>query len=359
MRALCEDAAMSSATERPTPPPAVSIILPTYNRAAFLPAAFDAIGAQSFTDWELIVVDDGSTDGTEELVRELRQKISRPVVYVRQENQGAYGARNTGLEHARGNFLAFYDSDDVWLPHHLCDCVTALEQHADVDWVYGACQVVNHRSQKITVPNTFYQDGQPRPFVHLHRRCEGDLRIIEDPRVIECAIQYGLFSGLQNSVIRRELFEHRTFDTSFRNEAEDQLVVIRLLANGHKLAYLDRVHVIYHEHESNSSASGSNGQWERHRQVFSDLIRGYEKLLAEFPLSSRAARSVRRRLGREYFWSMGYSLLWQHGQRDEALQMFRRGLRLWPWDWRCWKTYAVSWYRARNAAKRGTSCSNG
>src|SRR5947209_7539603 len=120
--------------------PAVSVILPTYNRAKFLPQAFDSISGQSFADWELIVVDDGSTDHTREIVAELAAGVAQPVRYMAQANQGPYAARATGFQAARGRLVAFYDSDDVWLPHHLADCVLELTKHADVDWVFAACR---------------------------------------------------------------------------------------------------------------------------------------------------------------------------------------------------------------------------
>jgi glycosyltransferase involved in cell wall biosynthesis len=90
--------------------PRVSIILPTFNRARFLPEAFASIRQQRFLDWELIVVDDGSTDDTDAVVRQSLQGVPQPIKYVKQENQGAYGARNTGVDHASGEFLAFFDS---------------------------------------------------------------------------------------------------------------------------------------------------------------------------------------------------------------------------------------------------------
>src|SRR5262245_46652484 len=116
--------------------PHVSIVLPTFNRSRFLPAAFKAIGSQQIASWELIVVDDGSTDDTRRLVDELASSIAAPVKYIFQANQGAYGARNTGVDAATGDLLAFYDSDDVWLPHHVGSCVAALDEFDDVDWVY-------------------------------------------------------------------------------------------------------------------------------------------------------------------------------------------------------------------------------
>src|SRR5262245_11396543 len=104
-------------------PPLVSVILPTFNRRRFLPAAFESIAAQRVPSLEIVVVDDGSTDETKSLIADLRASAASPVTYIYQENQGAYGARNTGVRAAQGRYLAFYDSDDIWLPHHLPSCV--------------------------------------------------------------------------------------------------------------------------------------------------------------------------------------------------------------------------------------------
>jgi glycosyltransferase involved in cell wall biosynthesis len=319
--------------------PTVSIILPTYNREKFLPEAFAAIAAQAFTDWELIVVDDGSTDGTPELVPRLTADFAQPVRYISQENQGAYGARNTGLDHATGKYIAFYDSDDLWLPHHLQDCVAALEANPDVDWVYGACRMMDHATGEELAASTFYVNGQPRPFLNLKAREAEKLRIIEDDRVLECMISQGTYNGLQNSVLRWRMFDGVRFEAESRNEAEDQLFVIASLRRGFRLGYIDAVHVDYRVHDANSSAAGSTKNEERQRRVLELLAAGYERLLSEPNWRTPERRALRQRLKQEYFWKLGYATLWMTGQRAEALQMFRRGLRHWPWDWRCWKTY--------------------
>ncbi len=176
-----------------TPAPAASIILPTYNRAKFLPQAFASIRSQTFTDWELIVVDDGSTDETRQLVADLTKTISGPVRYHYQANQGAYGARNTGLDMVKGSYVAFYDSDDSWLPHHLADCVTALEANADIDWAYGACRMVDFATGQTLAPNTLYSDGRPRDLVKLKTRSSGQFKIFDDPRTLTCLLSYGLY----------------------------------------------------------------------------------------------------------------------------------------------------------------------
>ncbi len=97
--------------------PRVSVIIPAYNTATLISACLDSVFAQTFKDYEVIVVNDGSPD-TPELEKVLQPYMDR-IVYVKQPNKRAAGARNTGIAKARGEFLAFLDSDDSWLPMHL------------------------------------------------------------------------------------------------------------------------------------------------------------------------------------------------------------------------------------------------
>jgi glycosyltransferase involved in cell wall biosynthesis len=107
--------------------PRVSAIITTYNRRVFVQEAVDSVLAQSYDDWELIVVDDGSTDGTTETLERYGEKLR----YCFQENEGASAARNRGLELARGEFVAFLDSDDLWLPRKLQVQVAYMDGHPD------------------------------------------------------------------------------------------------------------------------------------------------------------------------------------------------------------------------------------
>ena len=90
--------------------PLFSVIIPTYNRAALLREALDSVFAQSFTDYEVIVVDDGSTDETAAVVASYGSRIR----YFQQQNQGPGAARNLGAKYATGEYIAFLDSDDLW-----------------------------------------------------------------------------------------------------------------------------------------------------------------------------------------------------------------------------------------------------
>lgn len=325
--------------------PAVSIILPTYNRARFLPQAFASIRAQTFADWELIIVDDGSTDGSREVVAGLAAETPQPVHYVYQDNAGPAEARNAGVARAAGNYFAFFDSDDYWLPHHLRDCVAALETHADVDWAYGACRVVEHATGQVLNPSTFYVGEKPKPFLHLRARPAGRLRIIEDPAATACMITHGLLCGLQCSVMRARVFADLKLPPY--HVGEDQVFVVLALKAGFRFAYYDNVHVLYHVHGDNVSATPANGSVDKQVRGLQALTRCWEEVPARVRLTRAERRTLNRRLSREYFWSIGYALLWSNGRHREALEMFRRGLRYWPWNPWYWKTYLLARLRSR------------
>jgi glycosyltransferase involved in cell wall biosynthesis len=114
------------ADERPDPAPRVSIIIPTHNRSTLLRRSIQSVLAQTFQDFELLVVDDASSDDTATVVSGFRDTRVR---YIRlPENRRAAAARNVGIRQARGALLAFNDDDDVWLPHKLELQVDALQR---------------------------------------------------------------------------------------------------------------------------------------------------------------------------------------------------------------------------------------
>ena len=95
-----------------------SIILPTYNRAYLLPYAIESVIEQSYKNWELIIVDDGSTDNTRDLVKKYKKKDKR-ITYIYQDNSERSAARNNGILRASGEWVCFLDSDDKYLSNHL------------------------------------------------------------------------------------------------------------------------------------------------------------------------------------------------------------------------------------------------
>lgn len=113
----------------PSKNPLISIVIPSYNRAHLIGQTIENIFEQSFEDYELIIVDDGSTDDTETAVASYLDRI----VYIKQENKGITGARNTGLRAAKGEWIALQDSDDHWHPRKLEQQVEDMRTHPELD----------------------------------------------------------------------------------------------------------------------------------------------------------------------------------------------------------------------------------
>lgn len=114
-------------------PPFFSIVVPTYNRAALIGNTLQSLLAQDFPDYEILVVDDGSTDNTKEVVEAIG---SDKIRYYRKDNAERAAARNFGARHAAGKYVNFFDSDDLALPNHLSAAQRLLEQHPDADWFH-------------------------------------------------------------------------------------------------------------------------------------------------------------------------------------------------------------------------------
>ncbi len=117
----------------PPPEGGISAVIPAYNSEAFIRRAIDSVLAQTLPPCEIIVVDDGSTDGTRQAVQPYGNRIR----YIRQNNQGASAARNTGIQAASGEWIAFLDADDEWLPDRLALQSRLLEQYPVLNWVTG------------------------------------------------------------------------------------------------------------------------------------------------------------------------------------------------------------------------------
>jgi len=111
----------------------ISVIIPTYNRAAFISDAIQSVLRQTNKDFELIVVDDGSTDNSCDVIRPYADRIT----YIYQQNAGIAAARNAGIEHSKGKYVTFLDSDDIWLPTKLEKQVSFFKQHLDIGMVYA------------------------------------------------------------------------------------------------------------------------------------------------------------------------------------------------------------------------------
>jgi glycosyltransferase involved in cell wall biosynthesis len=134
--------------------PLISVVIPTYNRVLLLQKAITSILAQTYNNWELVVVDDGSTDGTSQLIRSMTERRIR---VLELQHSGHIGClRNAGVQECNGEWLAFLDSDDVWMPNKLELQLDALKKRG-AKWCYGNFELMNESGQIIPVKAGMYR----------------------------------------------------------------------------------------------------------------------------------------------------------------------------------------------------------
>jgi glycosyltransferase involved in cell wall biosynthesis len=136
--------------------PLVSVVIPTYNYGRYLPETIDSVLGQTYADREIIVIDDGSTDDTAEIIRRYGDKV----IYLAQANTGLPATRNRGCAVARGEYFAFLDADDVWLPNKLEVQVRALERNPDIGMVCGSMNRIDIDSRPLPGPKPSDPPGE-------------------------------------------------------------------------------------------------------------------------------------------------------------------------------------------------------
>lgn len=139
--------------------PLISVIVPVYNRAVFLRQAVASVLAQTHTEFELLLVDDGSTDGTRDEVEQLAQEQPERIRAIRIENRGPGGAREAGRQLARGEFIQYLDSDDLLMPDKFATQVAALEENTSCDIAYGITRLIDEEGQELECP--YKESGIP------------------------------------------------------------------------------------------------------------------------------------------------------------------------------------------------------
>lgn len=224
--------------------PLVSVVMPAYNAARWIAQSIESVLAQSYGSWELIVVDDGSTDATPAVV----SNYSEYVHYVRQQNQGAPAARNRGIREARGDYFLFLDADDLLTPNALEVLTAFLETHPEIDVAYG---------------DGFLIDENGTPFQSLH-----DYRIRVSESYLEQFVISAYIGYLGVILFRRSALTH--LDGPFDEElfaVEDWDLLIRVAAAGCKFANVPEVIGYYRIHGSNTSSPYSPAAQRRQKAL--------------------------------------------------------------------------------------------
>lgn len=215
--------------------PRVSVLLPVFNGEAYLIGAIESILSQSYQDFEILVVDDGSTDRTPDLLKQLQSRDSRLRVFTLEHNQGISSALNTGLQHARGELIARLDADDICLPDRFQRQVDYFQSHPEVGLLGGNCTVINAKGRIIAY--WFYPTS-------------------------DLAIRWKMLfhNAFINSTMmfRREVAEGEQFFT-IRNLSEDYDFWLALLDRT-QAANLPTSLILYRKHDQSLSSTNSRKQ---------------------------------------------------------------------------------------------------
>jgi len=272
----------------------VSVIIPTYNASKYVTKAIDSVLNQDYDNYEIIVVDDGSTDNTQEVLEKYGSKIK----YIYQENGGPAKARNTGIISSYEDYIAFLDADDLWLPGKLRKQIDFFHRHPQYAMVYTD---MKHAVNGKIVNSSYLKEGNYRYissgfiYENLLREC-----FIFTPTVIvkrECLEKVGLF--------REDLRISEDYDLWLR------------IADEYEIGFLDEPLVIRNRH-------GSNLTEDRYLYITS-CIQLFEELLEKNEGNRKRVKIIKEELAVRYF-NLGY-YLFELGRLRESRYNFVKSLR--------------------------------
>jgi len=212
--------------------PTISVIIPTYNRANFICETIDSVLNQTYQDYEIIVVDDGSTDDTKQVL----SKYGNRIIYIYQENQQVGAARNNGIRHSKGKYIALLDSDDVWLPQKLEKDIACFELDSRIGLVYS---------------DVIYISSDGAALYKRKLKCPtGD---------ILKSIVLQNFVVLSTAIVRRECFEKVGMFSTDRemSGSEDAEMWIRI-ASQYYFGYIDEITTKYRMHQTSMTSDPDN-----------------------------------------------------------------------------------------------------
>jgi glycosyltransferase involved in cell wall biosynthesis len=282
-------------TSSPAAPRLVSVVIPFLNAAPFLGEAIESVFAQTYDAWELLLVDDGSDDGSTDLAWEYHRKHPRRVKYLQhpgRENRGACASRNLGSASARGNYIALLDADDVWLPQKLECQVAALDANPEAGMVCGTPMYwFSWRDPDISRPKP--QDRIAQAVGRTNALNDGlQLFLTSYP------LGPGGSAFPSDLLIRREVLERvGGFEESFLGAFqlfEDQAFLAKVYLNS-SVYSANECWTLYRVHERSCSAVvQQSGQYEEVRRFYFEWLQGY--LASEAVVDPRVQSAMNRAL---------------------------------------------------------------
>lgn len=261
--------------------PFFSVIIPSYNRAHLIAATLRSVVSQSFTDWEILLIDDGSTDNTKEVVGSFAD--SR-IKYFYQQNAERSAARNNGISKATGQFICFLDSDDVWLPNHLQTMYNAIQKNNLKPALY------------FTVVCWCFDDG---------RKQDVFFDSPENKNPIEYVIQNQI--GPSTQCLHKEILAKHKFNTTLRVN-EDVELNTRIM-NEYPLVQIREVTVEMLIHEENTKAL--------FKEYITPQVKAMQVIFSNPDLKGKISDSFKKKI--QHGFDSQYIMVWEKLGEDAKL----------------------------------------
>jgi glycosyltransferase involved in cell wall biosynthesis len=281
----------------------ISVVIPAYNSDRFIGEAIASVFAQTHPALEIIVVDDGSTDGTASVVQRISGPV--PISYLKQPNQGPAAARNFGVSVARGDWIAFLDSDDVWYPYKLSEQLAAIETSPTISFCYSSMDFMDAAGRPLPVPGAA---GRPTPLFQGH------------PAAVPSTV-----------LLRKDIFiDSGGFNASLRC-AEDWELFSRIVTTSYT-HFIPRSLVKYRRHFAQSTKNKrlwAEG-WPMYHQLAWDMWHDNPEKQGEL---ARLSAAIYTDVGKHYL---------RQGQYDEARKFFHMSFDLHPCCWANLRRWGLS-----------------
>jgi glycosyltransferase involved in cell wall biosynthesis len=250
--------------------PMVSVIIPAYNTAAFIAETLDSVFSQTFTEFEVILINDGSPDTSklEQVLAPYRERI----IYLKQDNRGPGAARNLGIRYARSEYIAFLDGDDSWLPEYLAVQMKLFEETPSLDLIYLDAQLIGDPS---VAGKTFMElcpSVGPATFESLLLQ--------------HCSVITSCTIGRKQALVDAGLFDEGANICG----SEDYDLWLRVAFRGGEVAYQRKVLGRYRRHPQSLSAPGGRG--------FGRAIEVMNKVAKTLPLTPEMSAALQKHLER-------------------------------------------------------------
>jgi len=270
--------------------PSVSVIIPLYNSEKFIGDTLDSVLSQTYQDFEIIAVDDGSIDNTSSAVR---IKNDSRIRYIRQENAGISAARNRGIAEAKGDYIAFIDHDDKWLPDKLETQFSVLKNDIRAGLVFSNAHIIDSSGRR---SNNFFNITKPSSGMVFERLLEGN------------------FIPVLTTVVRKDVFDEvGLFDQRYRI-AEDWDMFLRISLK-YPVIYVNRPLAEYRVHGSSFS---------KNRELLLTESMDIIDRLVSFAKHDAQRRMKKMRAG---YWSILGSLCLKKGDRLKAKRYFSNSIK--------------------------------